>query len=123
MKVNLLTLGRLSVFCALTLSVMCAFAACNAGVSIDGAATSIDRISFTVDDFSVLDDDPQTRTSIQNGSEFIWAAGDTVGIYPNTGAQIVLAGKNRANFNLIFINRLNGAFCPSRRGLPLRSFS
>ena len=35
----------------------------------------------------------------------------------------VLAGKNRANFNLIFINRLNGAFCPSRRGLPLRSFS
>ena len=96
MKVNLLTLGRLSVFCALTLSVMCAFAACNAGVSIDGAATSIDRISFTVDDFSVLDDDPQTRTSIQNGSEFIWAAGDTVGIYPNTGAQIYFAMESGA---------------------------
>ena len=42
---------------------------------------------------------------------------------PQLCTYIVLAGKNRANFNLIFINRLNGAFCPSRRGLPLRSFS
>ena len=35
----------------------------------------------------------------------------------------VLAGKNRAFFSFIFNIRLNGAFCPSRRGLPLRSFS
>ena len=36
---------------------------------------------------------------------------------------LVLAGKNRAFFSFIFNIRLNGAFCPSRRGLPLRSFS
>ncbi|MBQ9652863.1 MAG: laccase domain-containing protein [Bacteroidales bacterium] len=39
------------------------------------------------------------------------------------GTPIVLAGKNRAFFHFIFNIRLNGAFCPSRRGLPLRSFS
>ena len=44
----------------------------------------------------MADDGPQTRTSIQNGSEFIWAAGDTVGIYPDTGAQIYFAMESGA---------------------------
>ena len=45
------------------------------------------------------------------------------GVYFIATEDGVLAGKNRAFFSFIFNIRLNGAFCPSRRGLPLRSFS
>lgn len=48
-------------------------------------------IVFTVRDFIDTSDDPTTRTSILDGSRFIWSKGDTVGIYPNTGGQVYFA--------------------------------
>lgn len=53
--------------------------------------TQITKTIFSVEEFHLLDDFPETRTSIANGNEFIWAAGDTVGIYPNTGGQVYFA--------------------------------
>lgn len=51
----------------------------------------ISKTIFSIDDFQVLGEYPQTRTSIASGNEFIWAAGDTVGIYPNSGGQVYFA--------------------------------
>lgn len=48
-------------------------------------------IVFTVKDFTDTPDDLTTRTSILDGSRFIWSEGDTVGIYPNTGGQVFFA--------------------------------
>lgn len=56
-------------------------------------ATSTDRniitINYSIDDMiPVGDADYQTRISLDNTDKFIWAEGDTVGIYPNQGAQV-----------------------------------
>ena len=89
-------LGSLSALCTVVaLPVIFSFAACSPNEPVDEPATSIDRISFTVQNFRVADDNPQTRTSLQDGN-FIWAAGDTVGIYPNTGAQVYFAMESGA---------------------------
>ena len=53
--------------------------------------TQIYKTVFTAEPFRCLDEYPETRTSIANGNEFIWAAGDTVGIYPNSGGQVYFA--------------------------------
>ena len=50
---------------------------------------SVNRVTFSVNDFKLVpDDQPGTKTSIQNGTQFIWSANDTVGIYPDTGGQV-----------------------------------
>ncbi len=76
---------------SLALTALLGLAACNDGVQIGGAESSIDRVSFVVEDFREFDDGPLTKTSILNGSEFVWAEGDTVGIYPTKGAQVYFA--------------------------------
>lgn len=63
------------------------------------------RILFSVNDFQ----DPEeslgpTRTSLVNGSNFVWSERDTVGIYPNTGGQVYFAmaagaGTKNASFD------------------------
>ena len=63
------------------------FAACSpALIDKDG-----ERISFSITQFIDPEEGIMTRTSIASGNEFIWAAGDTVGIYPNTGSQVYFA--------------------------------
>ena len=49
------------------------------------------RITFTVQDFLDNSDGLLTRTSLIDGSRFIWSESDTVGIYPNTGGQVYFA--------------------------------
>ena len=54
----------------------------------------VEKLVFTVEDFETAGEgsDPAlTKTSIINNGEFIWAAEDTVGIYPNTGSQVYFA--------------------------------
>lgn len=62
----------------------CMFASCNK------TDYSVKRAIFEIEPFQD-DSFAQTKTSIQNSNEFIWAAGDTVGIYPNTGGQVYFA--------------------------------
>ena len=49
------------------------------------------KIIFTVQDFLDNSDGLLTRTSLIDGSRFIWSESDTVGIYPNTGSQVYFA--------------------------------
>ena len=52
----------------------------------------VKQVVFKIEQYQVAcDDGPMTRTSIENGGDFIWADGDTVGIYPNTGSQVYFA--------------------------------
>lgn len=66
---------------------------CNGGYPDPNEAADTNKITFTVGSYQEVGDDEDlpTRTSIQNVTEFVWAAGDTVGIYPNTGAQVYFA--------------------------------
>lgn len=50
----------------------------------------ITSLSFTVDDLVPVEDidSPNTKTSLDDNKKIIWADGDTVGIYPNAGAQV-----------------------------------
>ena len=52
--------------------------------------TDIRSVVFSMDPFLRMDDSPLTRTSV-NEYNFYWAAGDTVGIYPASGAQVYFA--------------------------------
>lgn len=45
---------------------------------------------FSIDPFQLDEDASATRTSV-NGTAFLWAAEDTVGIYPSTGSQVYFA--------------------------------
>ena len=52
----------------------------------------INQVVFSVNNFQFIgDDEIDTKTSLRNGTEFIWSAKDTVGIYPNTGSQVFFA--------------------------------
>ena len=112
-KTKTMTHGRLSALFAAAFPVIFSLAACSPSEPIDGPESSIDRISFTVEDFSVADDEAQTRTSLQNGNEFIWAAGDTVGIYPDTGAQVYFAMESGAGAHSAVFGGGGWAFKPS----------
>ena len=58
---------------------------------------------FSISPFKVNDTDLFTKTTI-DGSSFLWAADDTIGIYPNIGGQVYFvmstgAGSNTAQFD------------------------
>ncbi|MBR5035201.1 MAG: hypothetical protein IKX71_07825 [Bacteroidales bacterium] len=64
----------------------------------------VNKLTFSADDFILLDDTPQTKTSIVDNTTFIWTQNDTVGIYPNTGSQVFFemtsgAGAGNAEFD------------------------
>ena len=50
----------------------------------------VKEIIFSIDRYSVGDglDEESTKTTMAEDGTFLWSAGDTVGIYPNTGAQV-----------------------------------
>jgi hypothetical protein len=63
------------------------------------------RIMFSVNDFREAGESSGvTRTSLVNGTNFVWSENDTVGIYPNTGGQVYFAmaagaGTKNASFD------------------------
>ncbi len=66
----------------------------------------VESISFTIGRFiDHADDTPfSTKTSMNENGEFLWSGCDTVGIYPNTGAQVYFAmtegeGASSASFD------------------------
>ena len=69
----------------------------------------IDTVSFSIEDYKIGDEDEidLTRTSFidqTTGGSFVWAANDTVGIYPANGSQIYFSiegsgGENYADFD------------------------
>ena len=84
-------------FVALSLSTACE-------QTVPTADSYLSKISFSADDYILLDDAPQTKTSIVNNTTFIWTQNDTVGVYPNTGSQVFFemtsgAGANGAVFD------------------------
>lgn len=72
-------------------------------------STMVDTVSFSIEDYRIGDNDEigPTRTSFidqESGGTFVWAANDTVGIYPATGAQIYFSiegsgGESNADFD------------------------
>ena len=92
-------------FKAIILSLF-AFVACTNDVEIAETfePTDIKSIEVTAKDFDY--DNLQTRTVFEiteSGAEFKWAANDTVGIFPDAGAQAYFpmtsgAGTNKASF-------------------------
>lgn len=78
---------------------------CKDDYSLRSDTSTVDRISFTVDEYEETGEDSSpTRTGIRNNTEFFWTEGDTVGIYPNTGAQVYFAmeegtGASSTEFN------------------------
>lgn len=89
----------LSVFCLIS------FTACTDEVLESNSFTDevYSRIVITADDLKV-DDDSRTALNITDvGAEFAWAENDTIGIFPNEGAQAYFpmvsgAGTNTATF-------------------------
>lgn len=70
-----------------------------AGCAKDDKAVELQyvrKVSFVADNF--IEADSPTRT-ILDGSTFMWAANDTVGIYPNAGSQIFFAMAEGAGTN------------------------
>lgn len=58
----------------------------NARISVESPDVVL---TFAADD--ITDAAPSTRTSLTSDGKFRWSAHDTIGIYPNTGAQIYYA--------------------------------
>lgn len=58
--------------------------------------TEVTKVRFSADDFVLVGDDAATKTSLVNGNEFTWSAGDTVGIYPGAGSQVFFAMESGA---------------------------
>jgi len=56
--------------------------------TVPSNSDDIKSVTFSFDGLSIIDEDPSTKTSIDASNNIIWAAGDTVGIYPNKGAQV-----------------------------------
>ena len=65
--------------------------ACQERVSaVSGERQELESVVFSIDPYQLDEDTPATRTYLE-GTSFKWAATDTVGIYPNTGAQVYFA--------------------------------
>jgi len=64
---------------------------------------TVKAIKYTIDKYLPGDGTPQTKTTLDTDNNILWAAGDTVGIYPNQGSQIYFTiesgGASYATFN------------------------
>ena len=51
---------------------------------------TVSSVTYSIDKFSLIEDRPQiqTKVALESETNIIWNDGDTVGIYPNTGAQV-----------------------------------
>ena len=84
------------------MSLLLAFSACTDNVA-EVQRGELNRIVMTASDFEL---EAESRTNFQitsSGAEFSWAANDTVGIFPEEGAQVYFpmtsgAGTKTANF-------------------------
>ena len=90
-------------------------AACSGIKELDGVEEStlgdgelVERVIFEVPEIRYLGEDVETKATLDqsgdNAINFAWETVDTVGIYPNTGAQVFFsmengAGTNVANFD------------------------
>lgn len=68
-----------------------------------GNIDEVQKIVMSVEDFKFEDQSRTTLTPTDNGATFKWSANDTVGIFPETGSQIVFpmvsgTGTNTATF-------------------------
>ena len=85
-----------------------AIAACNKvevplNEDIVESTETINTITYSIDNYTFVDDMPQTKTTLDTDNSILWAAGDTVGIYPNQGAQVYFTiesgGASQATFD------------------------
>ena len=93
-RTNMLPIGAMSL--------LLAFSACTDNVA-EVQRGELNRIVMTASDFEL---EAESRTNFQitsSGAEFSWAANDTVGIFPEEGAQVYFpmtsgTGTKTANF-------------------------
>ena len=88
----------------LILPALLLFCSCNQWQEEQVVSHSVNSISFCISDFQIQEENASTRTTIGSDGSFFWAAGDTVGIYPNTGGQVYFeladgAGASSAQFD------------------------
>jgi len=67
--------------------------------SVEGV--EVESVIFTVDPYLLDDEESHTKTSLDGSTGFVWEATDTVGIYPNTGAQVYFAIASGAGTNSV----------------------
>lgn len=64
---------------------------------------TIKSITYSIDKYTFGEDTPQTKTILDTDNSILWSAGDTVGIYPNQGAQVYFTlesgGASQASFD------------------------
>ena len=95
---------RISIFLTGVMGLLLAFSSCTDGISEVQFTSTLKQIVMIASDFETEDG---SRTSFQitdTGAEFSWAANDTVGIFPNEGAQAYFsmtsgAGTKTAKFD------------------------
>lgn len=91
-----------------------AFVILSVGLSCNKADMPVRSVVFKIDPYQQnYDDGPLTRTSIINNGTFIWAEGDTVGIYPNSGSQVFFAMESEAGASSAKFDGGGWAFKPS----------
>lgn len=61
---------------------------CSTSLGETDGNNDVEYVSFRAEDFVDALDDENTKTLIINNNQFRWAATDTVGIYPQSGAQV-----------------------------------
>lgn len=61
----------------------------------DVSVKHFNKVSFEVCRYDI-EEDCATKTSISGGTNFVWSAGDTVGIYPDSGGQVYFSMKDGA---------------------------
>lgn len=77
--------------CIFVFGCISAAVSCQKSVTAGGSdSKTVESVVFSIDPFQVVDDTPDTRVYLSSTS-FYWSAADTVGIYPNTGAQVFFA--------------------------------
>lgn len=93
---------RISLFLAGLLVILLFFSACSDGMS-EVQPSTLKQIVITASDFEIEDKSRTSFLMTSEGAEFSWAANDTIGIFPNEGAQAYFpmvsgAGTKSANF-------------------------
>ena len=72
----------------------------------------VKSVCFSIDPYQLDEETGETRTYL-DGTSFKWAATDTVGIYPNTGSQVIFAMTSGAGASSAEFDGGGWAFKPS----------
>ena len=85
-----------------TMAVLLSFSSCSTEVEMFNS-TTLNQINVSAKDFKIAANSRTSFNITEKGAEFSWASNDTIGIFPNEGAQAYFpmvsgAGTKTASF-------------------------